>query len=402
LFGVYFLFIKKWDIEMKKLLCTVAVIAVCFNTIAMNKGQLESSFSGTTSTATTETPQIPIVNWERYSPLSSEEELAVYKGTWNSDQTLEQNILALNQRFCDTCCLFFGGSGDFIIRTPDSKEIRYKKLSQDKIDQIIVTIQQMSLNPVGCKLIRLLLTKYLTGDTASKFSKIYIVEGNENGLFKFGHARCADKTICTLPVSHFSSNEVSLFAGNVSLAQKIMTSGKSCHAVNGFLNLFFFGDNIDSYADASLFGAMLRWLHLVSGIDIVGLRQSTDAIFKRYIRASSESGPFEALFYPIKPDLVGRFSNDSFFRCMFGIMYNKEPNKMMMDPLNESAYMLTGYNAIRLFCSQEKSHDIDFLESFGDKELLEFYFNGYAKLPKFGVGQYLCSDIDPVTDKGKI
>jgi hypothetical protein len=383
---------------MKKLLCAVAVIATYFNAIAMYGSQEKNPLPKTTTPATTEISQIPIVNWERYNPLSSEE-LAIYKGTWDPNSTLQQNILALTQRFANTCCLFFGGSGDFVLRTPGAKEIRYKKLDQTRIDKVIVNIQEMALNPVGCKLIRLLLTKYLSGDTASKFSKLYIVEGNERGSFNFGRSRCADQSICILPVSDFLPDEVSMFAGkDVKIVHEIMKSGKSCHVVNGFSDWFFFCDNIDSHADVSLFGAMLRWLHFVSGIDAIALGQSTDAIFKRYIKTSSSEE-----FSQFKDKLIEQFSDDHFFRCMFGIVYDIKSNTMIMDPLNESAYMITGYGLMRLFASAgESSRIIEFLKLLGDKELMDFYFNGYAKLPKFGVGQYQCSDIDPITGERKI
>jgi hypothetical protein len=389
---------KKGYIKMKKLLCAVTVIATYFNAIAMDESQEKSSLSKTTTPAAIEISQVPIVNWERYNPLSPEE-LAIYKGTWDPNSTLQQNILALTQRFADTCCLFLGGSGDFVLRTPEAKEIRYKKLDQTGIDKVIDNTQKMALNPVGCKLIRLLLTKYLSGDTASKFSKIYIVKGNEMGSFQFGHARCADQNLCILPVSDFSSDGVSMFAGkDVKLAHEIMKNGGSCHVVNGFFDWFFFCDSIDKHADVSLFGAMLRWLHFVSEMDVVALDQSTDAIFKRYIKAGSTDR-----LPRFRDKLIEQFSDDYFFRCMFGIVYDVKSDAMTMDPLNESAYMITGYGLMRLFASvEEPSGIIEFLRLHGDKEILDFYFNGHAKLPKFGVGQYLCSDIDPRLGMSKV
>jgi hypothetical protein len=72
---------------------------------------------------------------------------------------------------------------------------------------------------------------------------------------------------------------------------------------------------------------------------------------------------------------------------------------MMIDPLNECAFLTTGYNFMRLEYCFWKTPTLSrkFLESFSDKELWSFYLDKLVKLPQFGKGQYQCADIDPET-----
>lgn len=373
---------------MMKLLYSAITIAACFNISAMDR--MPQEFFNALQSSKTEVQQVPLSALERINPLVSEEELKNYRSTWNESLSLDENLVQLCQRFADTCCMFFAGSGDFIIRIPNGEEIRYNKMSQTKIDRFIVTLQQMSLNPVGCKLIRLLLTKYLSGTTASKFSKAYIVSTDTKGKFRFGHAPTAIYDMCVIPVSDFSGDGNSMFAGiDEKKARRIIGNGGSITQINGFPRMFFFDDNINHYDDVSLFGAMLRWFHHVNGVDVLSLEKSTDAILKRYALAQNEnvrSDYSDSKAY--ESALVNRFSDDYFFRCMFGLVYDKTSDSMKMDPLNESAYTLVKNKTIRVFCSDSDKSDVDFTELFGDRELLEFYFKGQAKLPVFGFGQY--------------
>lgn len=380
---------------MMKLLYSIVAIVICFSINAMDK--ISQEFSSISKNSETETRHMPLSALERINPLSNEEEQENYRRTWSETLSLEDNLVQLCQRFLDTCCIFFTGNGDFILRNPNREETKYNKMSQAKVDHFIVTLQQMSLNPVGCKLIRLLLVKYLSGTTALRFSKAYIVSSDTAGKFRFGHAPTATHDLCVIPVSDFSNNVSSMFAGiDGKKAQQIIKEGGSISQINGFSNMFFFNDDIDNYDDVSLFGAMLRWFHHVSGVDIESLEGSADVILKRYAQAKNEKfrlfrSEVSALLSDSKAyesALINRFSDNYFFRYMFGFVYDKSSDSMKIDPLNESAYTLVKNGTIRMFCSDSEKADVDFIGLFGDRELLEFYFKKQVKLPVFGVGQY--------------
>jgi hypothetical protein len=371
----------------------------------MNKAQLESSFSETTSTATTETPQIPIVNWERYNPLSLEEELTIYKGTWNSSQTLEENQKKLVKCFQDECCCFFQEHETLDLTTDMTyTKIRYKKLDQLEIEKICSTITNMSTDPMGCKLLRLLLTKYRSGQG---FSKLYLVRGTEEGKglqFRYA-AGTIHPSFCIMTVSTLENGSSSIFATKRDYIRDNLVSGskRSPCPNSRLVNVELFDGELYNYGDVNLFSCMLRWYHCIGGVSIgkqfCGNYETVDVITQRYTAIKGQ------LTLAQQAGLISHFDaeNDT-YRRLFGIMFNKTTGLLMMDPLNESAYLMSRYCTIGLGLFERKLSDLPLnLEVlFLDPELMSFYLDQQYKYPVFGVGQYQCSDMDPATGKKKI
>lgn len=357
---------------MLKSLYGAAVVTVCLGISAMN--QTPQEFSGAPETSKTEMRRVPLSELEKINPLNSKEEWENYRSTWDETLSLEDNLTRLCQRFLDTCCQVLAGSGVLGV----NRKIWYGGMPRAKIDLFLNTLHQVSHNPVGCKLIRLLLTKYLSDTTALRFSKAYIVSSNTKGTFNF-HFSSLSKGFCFISVSDFPDNDRSMYVTmyeepmTEELAQEIRRRGGSIDQIERFHGMSFFGDLLGD--DVVLFDTMLCWFHHVSGVDIESLMRSGDVILKRYEQVGHSNR--------------SALTSDYYFRGKFGFVYDEASDSMKMDLLNESSYTLVGNSVIPIpFCFTLEEADIDFIRSFGDKELFEFYLTGQAKLPVFGVGQY--------------
>ncbi len=140
--------------------------------------------------------------------------------------------------------------------------------------------------------------------------------------------------------------------------------------------------------------------------EIIHTRQSkrslspTSIIEKR--NPTSDSDVVDIPYYsgPLSGIWKKLYSNDYEYDAMYGF----DINGMGLNLVNESVYLATKYNLIR---ASHGFYDIsgilmfERLDKYVDADLYHFYLDSESPirklLPRFGIGAYACSDLDPET-----
>ncbi|MBO7536824.1 MAG: hypothetical protein J6T29_00600 [Alphaproteobacteria bacterium] len=345
-------------------------------------------------------------------PFSDQKEMDYYlHNTWDSKLTKRENQKKVVDDFVDNCCDFSlkitQKSNDYCIgELATSRKILFsnklvKELSlplntivspdafpissSDKYkDQFIRIFSKMAESSVGCKLFRIITAKVavngwpklpfipIDGEKIKEMGLIAIQEAANVGYW-FGSDMQGD-----------SWNKLMYFSPEV-----FSTTDYACVAKYEGNELRLMDEVLP--LDVSMFHELLHFLHL----DSREKSQISSAIKKRSdIRITPYLSKKYDEYVSVNKWL---YRNDEEFRTMFGL------TEQGIDPLNEAAYFVQTRKAIR-FHHGDKSYK-DLKETLDprmiDTELYFYYLlsDSALKFPKFGTGQYKCSDYDSVTGR---
>ncbi len=363
--------------------------------------------------------EYPVVSF-----LKSEKEEEAYKTTWDPRLTLAENRERLLSRFLDTCCDFsfkvkedskIGGyiqghidSGEDIVVLRNGitkypaghkntailariqcEEIR--TLDEHLKAQLVNCFTDISRNPIGCELMRVLIAKSVAGGK----SKLIFLPVKASGHaarrsdFAFGRFMNIEDTVIRdffgkeelkIPVKTYDFMICPIDVTAISETDQFMNFDKGD---------FLLHENV-----IPLDGALLH--EAIHSLQPENMR-TTSVIEERY--PSSE------------PLWKQTLSDDTEYECMFGL------GNKSFHILSEAAYMATKYDRMRIahnpiiLDGQEDGAQsgrkfalvvfTSLIRKDGDFGLYQLYLDPNSPIrkqfPRFGIGQYQCSDLDPET-----
>ncbi|MBO7537132.1 MAG: hypothetical protein J6T29_02210 [Alphaproteobacteria bacterium] len=408
----------------------------------------------------------PLSEWPKVSTLSEEEELC-YKLTWDKGKRLEENKIELIKNFISTCFdfsfktketgikgIYLGefddgenvvfidkeartsinhGSGEIMFFNEkdgnnrleahprmgllhDIKPLDFAEWMKYEFERYI---QRIVEDPVGCEILRVSIAKYKAGQRGLPRIK-FIPQDDPKmnlaytpGSYVWKHARRIGRSEFNIYSESCRENRFIMFSPewfNTDQTGLIMKLRKTKSGAEDFILKKGIVPK-----DVSLIYQIIYVMH-VEGTDTDG----TQVIEKR-----DDQSWFQGNLDGVGPFSISRkrlsiliFKNDKILRTMYGL------TKQGLDPfVNESSYMSSRYNCIRPAYAMPKSGIIvngkrlDKKESTKiSKKILKtnrdlyglFLFKLFEKsfpldCPKFGRGNYRCSDVDfeKKRDKGR-
>jgi hypothetical protein len=111
---------------------------------------------------------VPVDGFPMVSPFTLPSTFDIYSRTWDIQKTLEENQESLFQNFVLECCDF---DVEIIIPAEDSS---LAPINNTKKNEIKATLRQMVKNPMGAKIMRIMIALYTDPKTgiSNKFTKI--------------------------------------------------------------------------------------------------------------------------------------------------------------------------------------------------------------------------------------
>jgi hypothetical protein len=422
-----------------KTLCTVGVLLLCAENVAAMRESLSNT--GLRNAGVNLTG--PLSGFKKLHPFGNDTEMDYYKNdTWNPGLTLENNQKELIRKVTDNCCdfsfkitessenvclgeldssqkFFFSRKSDLDIQPDDDgnffvidgdQELPIHldtanllgfsaagsmKEYEQKLKDCLLMIAK---DPVGCKLLRVFLTKTVV----NKLPKMIFVPIKKESM-----------------VSNYSTISQSVF---YNMAHSLNLDEKWTKTRLITFSPEFFSHRLPSYfvrhrkeggkeeflisvnampKEALLLHEMMHFYHAFSE-DKTG---SISVINKRMGNKVRGVGRLNGRILPMSVILYG---NDEEYHTMYGI------TEEGWDSVNESSYLAHRYKCIRYShtsCTMTKGSKIRDGElgevqrmansECADKDKFRFFLSSDSsvKFPKFGIGQYKCTDLDPETGK---
>lgn len=388
--------------------------------------------------------------WPKVHPFSSQKEMDYYKNsTWFPELTLEQNQKKLVKNFVEKCCDFsfkiqpmglkgidvgYLNSGEYLIFTNASTNIESNKDNADMLiyndryknkggllarcttssfmeycpvdsgekykDKFIECFFKLAEDSVGCKLLRIALTKHVVNN----FQKTAFIPAVTYKGDKQSSITCSSGCyICSQLAESENVSAIKYLEQNPRYRFIIFSPAFFSETIpigvikydNG--NVFL--DIIEFFRESALFHEIIHSLHtnvddkLLKSINIK--RRSNSKKFRYTLKSGGDP-----VFFRCSRINVSLFHNDEEYSTMYGL------TSKGLDLLNESSYLAHRYGFIRAshgdFNPSKKEYMSffqNFFANYGDRDLFEYYLsqNSPITYPKFGVGQYKCADLDSKT-----
>ena len=408
----------------------------------------------------------PLSEWPKVSALSKEEELC-YKLTWDENKRLEENQRELIENFISSCCDFsfrikekrltgiysgkfddgenlvfidketrtsinHGSGGIMFFNEKDGnnglevhprtgllrniKPLDFEEWMKCEFERYI---QRIVEDPVGCEILRVSIAKYEAGQRGLPRIK-FIPQDDPKinlaytpGSYVWKQARrigrsefngysecCRENRFIMFSPEWFNTDQTGL----IMKLHKTKSGAKDFILKKGIIP-----------KEASLIYQIIYAMH-VEGTDTDGTQVIEKRDDQNYFEGNVDGvGPFSILRKRLS---ILIFKNDKILRTMYGL------TKQGLDPfVNESSYTSSRYNYIRPAYAMPKSGIIVNGKRLDKKESTKiskkflktnrdlyglFLFKLFEKLfpldcPKFGRGNYRCSDVDfeKKRDKGR-
>jgi hypothetical protein len=313
----------------------------------------------------------PLSEWCVVNPISTPQEMEVYKSTWDPLKTLKENQELLTQRFAATCCQHSLSS--FRKTLPDNEGRSITLVGSEKFnDTIMEAVFAIAQNPVGSKLMRILISKF-DGTNVKPTKLVFTIVESPKDLS-----------------SSFSLSTPSLLLLNFSDNKKFLWMSSSLVPEMKSFSL-----------DETIFSGMLHWYHAIEG-KFSEYNRCQQTIINRTVAAFIKENFLEL----DRQSFTDIFGNDEEYRTILGITTDSS-GKLCIDTLSEAAYLYTKNNGIRCChrapkkSTSDSDYATDIVYAFSEHGIHHHYLNGKVKLPHFGIGQYQCSDLDSATGAKK-
>ncbi|GHU14804.1 hypothetical protein FACS189449_11980 [Alphaproteobacteria bacterium] len=342
--------------------------------------------------------------------------------TWDSSKTLADNQKILVDTFMKTCLdfsfrvtkkegvnVFWGATSSqsnilmlsqskeksaapipipprTIVNILDSDTVSSTSLNEET--KIRSTIEMISKVPIGCKLLRTLITKC----EVNHYKKLVVIPtGNgeiQNSISKFFFEILQMLGTPIKKEEDLPPREVFL-----EIPDDIAGQGDSPVAFFDAKERVFIIKPIRLSADVLVFHELVHWLHILDGHADTDLKTS-EVTQKRFWADKKPASDATETLAKYNNKLALLIPNDEENRTILGL------SRLGLDSLCEAAYTVSAYRYVRLAHSSAVESDVetktfisDFLEKYPDGNLLNHYLKNGAILPKFGVSRYKCADI---------
>ena len=438
------------------LLTFVIAIFCCVDAKAMGNSRFETKSSITSNF------RKPLAEWSKVHPFSSQKEMDYYKNcTWFPELTLEQNQKKLVKNFVERCCDFsfriqpmglkeidvgYLSSGEYLIFTNASINIESNRDSENMLiysehyeneggllarcttssfmeyrpvdsgekykDKFIECFSKLAEDSVGCKLLRIALTKHVVNN----FQKTAFIPAVPYKDEKLASITCNSGCyICSQLAELENVSAIKYLEQNPRYRFITFSPEFFSEAIHVGIIKYDNGDIlfniVEFFRESALFHEIIHSLHtnvnnkLLRSTNIK--RRSNPESFRYTLKSD-----IDPVFFRCSRINVSLFHNDEEYSTMYGL------TSKGLDLLNESSYLAHRYGFIRashgdLECvrlsikknnlnrKESMAFFQNFFANYGDHDLFEYYLspNSPITYPKFGVGQYKCADLDPKTGK---
>ncbi len=402
----------------------------------------------------------PLAEWPIVHPFASQKEMDFYNNeTWHPDLTLEQNQKELVKNFIEECCDFsfkikpiglkeidvgYLDSQEYLIFATEliyvdaDKDSTNMMIYNDKCkdsrgllapcttpsflgyypvdeaakykNQFIEYFSKMAEDPVGCKLFRIAITKHVINNL-DKIVFIPVEPYEDDGQLDItcnsGYCICYHLAELenTVAIKHLEQDQQYRF---ITFSPKFLEENLSVGVIKYENDKISF-DIVEFFKEAALFHEIVHSLHT----DIHKKLHESKNIRRRSpptILKYTDEDASKVVYTRAESVNVGLFQNDEEYHTIYGITENG------IDLLNESSFSAHKRGFIRashndllesdLFIGKnnfKKKNTKEIFQKFftkhGDHDLFRYYLapDSPIKYPKFGVGQYKCSDLDTKT-----
>ena len=401
--------------------------------------------------------KMPLSEWPILNTLTTQKEQKSYESAWNPKKTLQENKQSLVNQFMKTCCDFsfkiktreltnitvgrldsgedivFSKSGINITARPNSAEILiYNEKEQTKglkayastniffnIEPVDLTeqiqeklkeyISELAEDSVGCELLRIAISKYKGNKELPKIT--FIPAQNQN----IGFAYTSDSSVWRYLKNEYHLDKYKEFYKNskfIIFSQKWFNSYHS----GFFLKMEDDEKNPDFSLNTGIIPNEAVFLHqLIYALNVEETDEPRETqlienriLYKYFCGNFSKSGDCLIDSKQLNNFL---FVDDNVYRTMYGF------TKSGLDLVNESSYLAHRYNLIRPMylgtdtewkingrkLSRRESYKLlsTYLRKNGDHDLFWYYLSSKStvKYPEFGIGNYSCSDINPMEEE---
>lgn len=338
----------------------------------------------------------PICTWSILDPLDrSNGEFEYYRDqTWDVKKTLEENQLLIKDGFLNACCKCLAKDASLSLLISGETK-KFHAFQEEERVMLGAAVWEIVTNPIGCKLMRIMIAKYKVNKMAPDILFVFTNSPSSNPCSLISTTDHDKTKILIINVSQLSSSYLSL-----------------SRSISDTCNMYI---QKTSSMGQIVFHELVHSLHNTFYSEYNKLIKMTSAIQKRFIVHQSDRQCYIRTKYGVRTVekvvhcedvLTGEksesspsqifdelYGNDEEFRTITGIMLDKHGN-FLIDAINENAFTFCGCGVIRATHTEVPEYH-SFLSNFGDMEMWEFYLRRQMKFPKFGAGQYKCSDLAP-------
>ncbi|MDR0753192.1 MAG: hypothetical protein LBE95_00785 [Holosporaceae bacterium] len=317
---------------------------------------------------------VPLEEWvlpleiRKTSPLNAKEMEYYQKSTWDPSKTLEQNKKILVDAFMKTCVDpvedFLPVDKGIILKLASQQSgimLQSAEIEEVRRQDLVEIFYLMTDSPTFCQLMRAFLAKYRTMPYRPQRALFLITKGEAN----------------------HSSYSALHYVLNIRTMNHMILSALDCTK-----HKLLFG--------GVAFHEMLHWYHKVSDPAASEKRsKSTNCISRRLGDYKSRN------FLKIYGNSTVRcFSNDEEYYTIYGL--KEEDGELVFDSLCEATYTYEQYGYIRGSHTTFRrfSDEKNFILGARDSSLLKFVQN--TPLPKFGKGEFKCSDLNDDTEDSRL
>lgn len=337
-------------------------------------------------------PKSDTAKFEEIHPFAKNKKAMKYYNmeTWKKELSLAQNQKNLVRKFMETCC-------NRPLKTlPICNEVGKPVYIAEPgyCDIAIQVLNEISKCPIGCKLLRVLLSKYLAKSTIGKILFVKEIEGYRT----FSFVQLEQLNFFVLPGKPEEEFEPGKYE-------------KECHCVR-YIDSQFIPVTFNLPLDCAFFHEMVHWMHAVD------LEFNPEQREREYFRKLENFEPSKIMQEIIKrhttdtkkirelcctlsgidiSEFWGKyiFKNSEEYRTMFGLV--KEGEKFRYDTINEASYLYCKEGLIRIShifqMSNIPSEIIGMIALYGDQIVWKHIIDRSNKTI-FGKGQYEYSELE--------